>query len=460
MDQVIKALKDNYIIDSQNVKMIKSYIQQKYPYDSSDKTASIFADAIHKIIDHNISHFDELSRVNIKKNLLKSISQKKEIEINAFEVLEACTQLYKTSDDFFEKLTNWINDNQQHSISVEDVSQLTDTVKRYNASTGEDKSNTIKHSIQEDKEKLIKTSIEVIHKNNLIPSIIEEQTIDYEVSIKDDGVSLSCTKRHSLATQLLIDRLAILNENPVYYTQSNSKKKKSDINIESKDLRIDTSTKIQYKKNIFKLLKLKAVITSLLFLTIIVIATYILKNHSYNNSVYQIHSKTIEYSSFTPAKVATINEKTNSENHLPQHLQYKRVNIEALKKWLAERDSALADEPYFNSIYDTAKKYDINPLLMFAITGQEQGFVPKSNEDVATIVNNPFNVYGSWQDYNTDINDSTKIAAITILNLSKDCPEDEDPIKWINRKYAEDDNWHIGVSKIFTQLEKATTLKE
>ncbi len=142
------------------------------------------------------------------------------------------------------------------------------------------------------------------------------------------------------------------------------------------------------------------------------------------------------------------------ESPLQPHLQYKWIDEEALIAWLAERQSLLAEEPYFGSILEVAEEFNINPLLLFAITGQEQGFVPSTHSKASIIANNPFNVYGSWQDFNTNITDTSRIAARTILNLSKDCPPNEDPIKWLNRRYAEDPNWHIGVSQILAQLEK------
>ena len=142
-----------------------------------------------------------------------------------------------------------------------------------------------------------------------------------------------------------------------------------------------------------------------------------------------------------------------NESCLPQDFQYKRIDTGALYHWLNKKNSLLAEPLYFNQMIKTAKHYNINPLLMFAIVGQEQSFVPKSHPKAALIANNPFNVYGSWEDFNTNIEDTSKIAARTILTLGKDCPKDEPFIKWLNRKYAEDPSWHIGVSQIFEELE-------
>ena len=142
------------------------------------------------------------------------------------------------------------------------------------------------------------------------------------------------------------------------------------------------------------------------------------------------------------------------ENALPDYLQYKQINQQALQVWLNKRNSILADEPYFTTIMEAANQHNLHPFLLFAITGQEQGFVPRSHQNAVKIANNPFNVFHSWNEYNTNILDSSQIAARTIVHLSEARPDNVDPIKWINRKYAEDPNWWIGVSTIFEKLEK------
>lgn len=439
--EIIEALKNNHIIDRQNVKTIKEYIQHKYPDAPADRSASIFADAIHKIIDDNIIHFDETSRSSIKKTLFKEVSQKKELEINAFEVFEVCTQLYDANEDYIEHLTSWINHNQNQILSINEVTQLTTETKK---------------SVDE-----------------VSFGTIETQTSNSQTTQLNDEIKISVDTSTSempqlkTAAQVLKSRLAELDEDPHFYYIKQAVAKKPAYQIPEKDIQpfysgIRRPKHIPYTKmslfHRFKNRYKEIFATILIFtglLTIINSLEYFDHGKSSANSQLNIDMSLI---------MNTFNEQPNEQpielNHLPESLQYKAVNLEALKKWLVEKNSVLAEETYFNSINNTAKAYGINPLLMFAIIGQEQGFVPKTNADATAIANNPFNVFGSWEKYNTNIDDSSKIAATTILNLSKDCPENEDPIKWINRKYAEDETWHIGVTKIFSQLEKATTINE
>lgn len=142
------------------------------------------------------------------------------------------------------------------------------------------------------------------------------------------------------------------------------------------------------------------------------------------------------------------------ENGLPREYQHMYVNTEQLQIWLTRKRSMLAEEPYYTTMLDTAKNYNFHPYLLFAVAGQENGYVQTDHPNAEKIANNPFNVYHSWWEYNTDITDSSRIAAKTIVRLSWDQPADIHPFQWINREYAEDPNWWKGVKAIFQQMER------
>lgn len=145
-------------------------------------------------------------------------------------------------------------------------------------------------------------------------------------------------------------------------------------------------------------------------------------------------------------------EAINQTMHLPDWFKYKVIDENLLKSYLANRSSILKDEPYFSSIIEVGRDFNINPILLFAITGQEQSFVPQDHVSANKIANNPYNVFCSWQSYNTDIVDSSEIACRTIINLSKDRPDSVDPLVWINRKYSADQNWHYGVRSLYNEI--------
>ncbi|NBG88876.1 glucosaminidase domain-containing protein [Isachenkonia alkalipeptolytica] len=142
----------------------------------------------------------------------------------------------------------------------------------------------------------------------------------------------------------------------------------------------------------------------------------------------------------------------DTQKDLPEYFQYQSVDREGLQKCLASRDSLLKKEPYFSTIIKTSKKNGLNPLLLFAIAGHEQAFVPRSHPEAKVIANNPFNVFQSWQIYNTDIQNATEVACRTIITLSKDRPVFMNPFIWLNGRYAEDPNWWRGVEALFNRL--------
>lgn len=151
-------------------------------------------------------------------------------------------------------------------------------------------------------------------------------------------------------------------------------------------------------------------------------------------------------------------EKQEKTAHLPDEFKYKIIDETSLREFLNSRGSILSEEPYFSIIINTSQDFNLNPLLLFAIAGQEQSFVPKNSTNAIKIANNPYNVFNSWQNYNTDIKDSSRIASRTVINLSKDRPSNIDLFIWINRKYSEDKNWHYGVRSIYEQLKTYTTV--
>jgi hypothetical protein len=144
----------------------------------------------------------------------------------------------------------------------------------------------------------------------------------------------------------------------------------------------------------------------------------------------------------------------------PQVIRYQPIkNPRAVVGWLAARDSAEAGAAYLYMLDQAGKKYDVNPLLLLATTGQEQSFVPKFIDDWEQVVKNPFNVYYSWRDYAPGFLPSAMVAARTVDHLSAGCPAGVNPIEWIdspanpNDRYAGDTAWWKGVSVFFSILQ-------
>ncbi|RUT41389.1 hypothetical protein EJP82_23795 [Paenibacillus anaericanus] len=152
--------------------------------------------------------------------------------------------------------------------------------------------------------------------------------------------------------------------------------------------------------------------------------------------------------------IITEYEEPKLVDGIPTELKYVAIDTKRLQQYLQDKNSILAEEPYLSAIVEASKKFDIHPLLLFAITGQEQGFVRKDNKNVKEIANNPFNVFGSWESYNTTIESSAAIAAKTVFNVSSRRPGASHPIQWLNQTYAEDPNWWEGVTWFFDDMKR------
>lgn len=181
--------------------------------------------------------------------------------------------------------------------------------------------------------------------------------------------------------------------------------------------------------------------------------------------LFILFTKTVykEPEKLVPNEISTIEEFTpNTESEIViESLDkideiYRYHPIEKIiSDFLRDRESLLVEGDYLEILDQYAKDYDISPLLLIAIIGQEQAYVPKDHEYALEIIKNPYNVFGSWVDYNSTFKDSTTICLNTIQS-SIDTYESGDFIDWLNTTYAEDKKWSTGVKDIFTMLHNLT----
>ncbi|MFL0252471.1 hypothetical protein ACJDT4_18835 [Clostridium neuense] len=237
------------------------------------------------------------------------------------------------------------------------------------------------------------------------------------------------------------------------------KEDNSEINLDTQNVPVETLVP-ETIPLVINQKKLKTILNSKIFkgsicaLFVITIALY--NSYAIKNIINTSKAKNIKITFKKTAKKseAFIASAKLPNSNLPNYFSYKNINENSLKKYLHNKNSLLEQEPYFSTILGVAKEFNLNPLVLFAITGQEQDFVPANEQYAKKIVNNPFNVFHSWQEYNTNLKDAAEIASRTVINLCKDRPKTEEPFHWINRKYAEDPKWGEGVLKLYNELEK------
>ena len=193
----------------------------------------------------------------------------------------------------------------------------------------------------------------------------------------------------------------------------------------------------------------------ILTLPVFLVTQFLLKNEDMDQSLSFVHANTILlHETKTDIYIQNIIKDIyhSDKPGYPDFLEYKAIDITMVTDYLHTRNSSFTDESYLNTIDTVAREYDVHPLLLLAIIGQEQGFVPKDSPYASRIMNNPFNVYTSWKNYNTTLSDSCEVAAGTIRIILGSRPKGKNPFQWLNTRYAEDQNWWKGVQELFYTL--------
>lgn len=417
MRQVADNLKGQEYINGESVEAIRKYIRVKNPGCSEEELSVVFADALHKIIDSRIYQFEEKHRKKIKDVVLKRAVKKKEFSIDASEVFASCLMLKLQEESYTRAFTDWINHNQPVVVSIHQVDKLLSRVKQFESRYLEDNLDDI---------------IEVFGSASVKAGTIVDEV---KSEIQDEAVQAA------------------------------------GVNSEE----IEGAEEFRWTKMLrnYCLKCVKPIVKPILTVALpaVIITVLVFTGLSGDNRVQGLRHReqgryanisedqvdryiTLEARIVNKLDVLTGERRLILLDGLHDELRYEAVDKSKLKLWLDGKNSMLAEEPYFTAILETSEDYDIHPVLMFAVVGQEQGFVPKSGASARKIANNPFNVYGSWEKYNTNIYDSSRLAASTIIESSRNRPAYINTIRWINRRYAEDPNWWNGVSGLFTQIKK------
>lgn len=485
MRQIAENLRGQIYIDGSNVEAIRKYIRVKNP-DCSDKVLSaVFADALHKVIDARIYQFEEKHRKRIKDAVLKKAVAKSEFSINAAEVFSSCLAMKLHEDSYIQSFTQWINQSQPIAVSSAEVDLLVTKAEQYDENDIEDNLDSIidvfEESWAEDKTFEV-LEIDMAGDRELIPL---EAAAGSPADIYDEIIDSEETRWiEEIMGFVQAQEPEVMEEAPITAEEPFEEKAQdaapeviyAECKIEGR-LMDKLTASMEYltdaaRKN-FKYLKpsmrlaLSAAVPAIVLMAVVTSGltggrVQELKYKDVGRYAVIAEDQVDRYLTLESRMLEKLDGMTGERNlifhdGLHGEFRFEEVDGKKLRKWLEDRNSMLAEEPYFTAILDTSRKYDIHPVLMFAILGQEQGFVPKDGAAARKIANNPFNVYGSWEKYNTDIYDSSRLAASTIIESSRNRPAYMNTIRWINRRYAEDPNWWNGVSSLFAQIKREMT---
>lgn len=386
-----------YVLSPADVSNIRKYVQHKYGALPQEKKTEMIADAVNRIIHKQLPSFDESIKRQVTAQLIRTAVLEQKRPVRADDIFAACLLLLDDREqDMEQPMHQWVEKQLQCVVEIERYRQAMDKLR-----------SSIEHM---DTSALPLPSASLTVNESWLQLKNDLQPADDE-PLAEDMLSAGAAGSPGLADVIPLPLLLAAPQNaPVPHKRRNH-----------------------------------VIVYGLL--SILLVSVTLLYGESLTRTLRGAQPEPLILAPIEPVEIVEL-------DGLPQELRYVEIDKKRLTEYLKGKSSILARKPYLDAIIAQAKSFDIHPLLLFAITGQEQAFVPTTNKQAKEIANNPFNVFHSWKEYNTTISDSAEIASRTIVNLSKGRPEGMDPFTWINRKYAEDPNWSNGVRSIFASMKQ------
>ncbi len=439
-------LSSQVVISINDIRKYYQYLGDNYSYLSHNEMVSAIAIAILKNIYKEIPGVNKAQKDGISWFLINQVNNRDGFEIKKDDLFLAAIDYAVIDSSLIWPLTKWANQQQGNRLQSYTIALVIEILK-----------NEPKHIELENDCAIFTETYNLLKKKLLADNLYidigndeeilsESDLIDFEVSSANSDISCPGNSTYLPANNNHYHNLEIAGLKSI---ESNSSNSPITNLIYEKSYHEDyasiTAPEAHYKSK-FKQLFMFAIIT-LCF--VIAIAPLWIILRWFDN----IGTKPMTY------KAQTMYVESSMDTGLPQELQYKDFREEELRSFLEKKASVLSSDPYYSAVINASQANNVNPLLLFSIAGQEQGFVPRDAEGAFLIANNPFNVYGSWRNYNTSIEKSAQIAAMTVVELSKERPDEIDPIIWINQRYAKDRNWSNGVSYFLDEMQAELSKK-
>ncbi|MZP31469.1 hypothetical protein GTO91_17395 [Heliobacterium undosum] len=422
MMQLLSSLRGKILLNEEDLQSLKTYIQKKYPDASPRDRAAVLADAVHRVLDGKMPLFPQTARLRIRRRLMEEAVARKRFVIDAGDVFWVSLNEDVPKVQRIDALWLWLAREQGIDLPRGELQLIVDSLV----------------------EKIVAENISDFE--GLLPSLAPPAISG---GLPENSNQAAIGQGAEAGVAVVAAPSSAMADSPSASTVKTDKELQK-----ARRLNEPSREKRGWMPAAAACLILLLISLSVLFRSTPFGAETVPGSEAFPAGSVETTSRLMSPTSNDR------HDKNTTGNELPPSLRYRSVREDALRQWLNQRNSLLAEEPYFSVILQTAKAYDIHPLFLFAITGQEQAFVPRTDTDARKIANNPFNVYKSWRKYNTRIQDSAEIAAVTIVSLSKNRPEGADPVAWINTRYSEDERWYIGVNSLFSMLVREVGEKE
>jgi len=477
MTTLIEQLKQQYVIRPGRLQSLRQYIERKYPNELDVEIDQVYFNALESAIDRHMIPVEENLHEIIMKDMLLRVLENPETGLTNACILEKTVHEVHghhghVSIEAIKAITNWVESAQ---VTTDDECPLGDYVLDWIESEERKIFNDgqLKRLILYEQLNRLKKScnVDVLQTTTILRSEALDHTETIELEVKFDWQQV----KGNLIIEIVKLKTVLHKHVSKYYsfvrefvTNYVSKLELNfDLSFVSKALRWCED----YFKQ-FKQYRPTQLAWNCLIVAVFIIVTYAYQVENVTNLEIAADQQTegVEGQeqhliyldlSWEEAHLEHQNDQLKRANDIRQNISadynpfpYSEQNWAVLRTYLKSYNSILAESPYFEIVIDVSMDKNLDPRILFAITGQEQSFVRKSSSNAARIANNPFNVHSSWKAYNTGIQDSAEIAANTILNVMKRTPRDVHPIKALNKVYAEDERWWIGVDYFYNEMLK------
>ncbi|GAB6109345.1 hypothetical protein [Fusibacter bizertensis] len=416
MNELIMTLKSYIILSLQDLTNIKNTIHNRYTNLSSTERAQILSMAVHNLLDKHMAGVEEQYRENLKLEILANTLVKHIYSINRFDIFDSILKLELDEGTRISLAESWLSESVQIPVPrwalenyLMDEYQFSDLSSTENPYFSSAYTPTVLN---------FPKPIELnIHGTSKI-----RFTKGWRYRFSYDVINRFIARNFAI--------IALLLGACLFTTFLLSWFLKPSVTLPE----INLTTHMDYREY--------SGISS-------VDKVYLL----------DLSSGVIEYVNVNKSNHKTLSMSFEKKMHpfgLTSQLKffkYERFDYFSVKAYISTaRNGLIGKNEHFNEVVYLSYLNDIDPLLLLAIIGQEQAFIPANNSQSEEIINNPYNVYHSWTEYNTTLRDSTQIAINTIKRRLSTAPVSVSPFVWLNNTYAEDTNWNNGVRLIYTNL--------
>lgn len=419
MNELIITLRSYIILSFQDLTNIKNTIQKRYHNLSSTERAQVLSMAVHNLLDKHLSGVEDQYRESLKLEILANTLVKHIYDINRFDIFDSILKLDLDEETRLSLAENWLSESVQSPVPrwalenyLMDQYQFSDLSNAENTNYSSPIFNNDSPTLNFPKP--IELNIHGTSKIRFSKSW--RNRLSYEAInrfIARNFVVVALLIILGLSTTLILSW--VLKPQVISPT-------------------INLTTHIDYK-------------------TYHGICTL---DQVYLMALSNNQTEIIQVGENKEKTLSIVTEKKSHPFGLTSQLRffkYSTFDYFKVKAYISgARNGLIGKSEHFNEVVYLSFINDIDPLLLLAIIGQEQAFIPADNLQSNEIINNPYNVYHSWTEYNTTLRESTQIAINTIKNRLSSAPKNISPFLWLNQTYAEDPNWNNGVRLIYVHL--------